>query len=140
MAGFELEVRNSGHASIDYLGLLVREVGVGNIVEELYPLEWMAQDAAASLWASWVLFRVHPSSGSTDEVSYGGLGFAHDAIRRYVRQTRQICNSFADSSDGSPSSGATAADVAAGAAAAAAGAEVPAADGAADARRRVRAL
>ena len=34
----ELEVRGSDSTGTEHLGLLVREVGVGNIVEELYPL------------------------------------------------------------------------------------------------------
>ena len=46
MSQMEMAVRNSA-GEPEYLGLLVREVGVGNIVEELYPLEWMAHDARA---------------------------------------------------------------------------------------------
>ena len=88
MSQMEMAVRNSA-GEPEYLGLLVREVGVGNIVEELYPLEWMAHDAAATLWASWVLFRVHPTSGLTHEASSGGIGFGHEAIRRHVYATQQ---------------------------------------------------
>ena len=43
------------------------------------------RDVAAQLWCCWVLYK---EQGTCDyeEVGAGGLGLAHDAIRRYVKQ------------------------------------------------------
>lgn len=59
------------------------ELGVGNVVEEIYSHEADAREAASALWVSWVLFYTAHSK-LPSELCSGGIGFAHEAIRRHV--------------------------------------------------------
>ena len=64
--------------------LLVKELGVNNLIEELYPDERLARETAARLWCSWVLFHMPAAGASLVELAAGGLGFGHESIRRHV--------------------------------------------------------
>ena len=69
--------------------VLIMEVGTGNIVEQVYEHGHHAQLAAARLWCSWVMYHLAADSSRLCEVSWGGLGFSHDRIRRHALAKHQ---------------------------------------------------
>ena len=80
------EVDTAAEAATVDTWLLVKELGVGNIVEESYEDETVAREMAASLFCSWVLFYLPAASDAAlVELLFGGVGFSHGAVRRYVR-------------------------------------------------------
>ena len=63
--------------------LLLLEKGAGNIVEERHETVNAARVSARKHWCSFVIYA-ESAGGALREVSWGGLGFAHDTIRRFA--------------------------------------------------------
>ena len=64
--------------------LVICEVGFGTYTVDRYSNESEARAAAQKLWCCWVLYRSDPSGTQLAELTCGGVGFAHPAIRKYA--------------------------------------------------------
>lgn len=62
---------------------LVVQRGWSKYVVERYATDADARLVASQLWQCWILY--HEQRGSRTELAYGGYGFAHSAMRRFMQ-------------------------------------------------------
>ena len=78
--------------------MLICEVGTNKFEESTHATEKAARAAAKRLWCSWVLYRAtSPSTGDVtagerelQEVAAGGMGFAHESIRKHAGASSRL--------------------------------------------------